>query len=1035
MISYSQNFEDILLYRVFREKKEGLYVDVGAFDPMIDSVTKHFYDLGWNGINIEPAKEQFLKFVEERPKDINLNIAISNKEGELELLVPLMGKGCASLSENNIEELKETETGKTITENILREKVKVQTLNQVLEIHARNKTIDFLKIDVEGLEKQVLEGLDLQTYKPTILLIEATKPCTQIPSHDEWEYLVLNADYKFVYFDGLNRWYIHQTNFDLLKKHFDIPVNVFDDYIKFSLNEHNLKEQNYNLELENNNLKEQNYNLELENNNLKEQNYNLSSQLHSLSNSVSWKITEPLRHIRTKLASIKRKLFNTQIPLEISQIEMVQEVNLTEKFKQLDQSLKILNELKNKQNNGVKPSKKKLNFDRISILFDLRVCQFWRERGIPVYMQSLVLNLAKKNPLWNIYILLDETFEMPTRINELTESCKIVYCNGDDNIDIDFYLIACAFTDFSKDLDYKLLRYDTKLLTISWDCIPQIFPEQYLPSEESKARYEYSTKILSLSDHIFAISKSAKEDTEELFNIDCRKVSCIYGGIDETFWFNQQNKNEILEAENHFVYTGGGDPRKNLEGTIKAFSQFTHLQAKSNTTEIKVQKLYIVWSIAEERKQSLYQYAENLGLKREQNIIITGYVTNERLKELVVNAKAMIFPSLYEGLGLPILESYACKTPVIASNNSSIKELVHPDCLFNASDTQSIALKMLDFCENYSALKEKSLTFAKDILEMCNWNTVCDKFREVLEKNFSNENIENTENDTEDKPLALFSSLPPDESGVSIYTAKAFKNSPWTNHYFSSFSNIKDFEQAKEEILNNDSKQFVFSNDSFVYTNYLFDYDKLLFVFGNSEHHLNTLDSWNCLQNHSKDKYIYLHEANILSLWFMYFKANFDELKKFLCLHYPERSKEIKKESDLLRIFTDLKIGGIRPLLAKQRGQVQLIVNSQNTIQLIENELKQNSLEELPIIHVLFNPIFELEKPTIQKESKNIIIGSFGMLGKQKHPDIIFQACNILIKEMSSYLSEQIKKIQEKYSLKSFQNKLSSILNVQTYRK
>ena len=57
------------------------------------------------------------------------------------------------------------------------------------------------------------------------------------------------------------------------------------------------------------------------------------------------------------------------------------------------------------------------------------------------------------------------------------------------------------------------------------------------------------------------------------------------------------------------------------------------------------------------------------------------------------------------------------------------------------------------------------------------------------------------------------------------------------------------------------------------------------------------------------------------------------------------------------------------------------------------------------------------------------------MLGKQKHPDIIFQACNILIKEMSSYLSEQIKKIQEKYSLKSFQNKLSSILNVQTYRK
>src|SRR4051794_14893877 len=84
-ISYAQNFEDVILKRAFKGQDKGFYIDVGAADPMIHSVTKHFYDSGWNGINIEPGSVFFQQLEEARGRDINLNIGLSNTLGEATL--------------------------------------------------------------------------------------------------------------------------------------------------------------------------------------------------------------------------------------------------------------------------------------------------------------------------------------------------------------------------------------------------------------------------------------------------------------------------------------------------------------------------------------------------------------------------------------------------------------------------------------------------------------------------------------------------------------------------------------------------------------------------------------------------------------------------------------------------------------------------------------------------------------------------------------------------------------------------------------
>src|SRR5690349_18172580 len=80
MISYAQSFEDVLLNRAFRDRSSGFYIDIGAMDPVLTSVTKTFYDRGWHGINIEPAPTFHQKLMRDRTRDINLDVAVGERD-------------------------------------------------------------------------------------------------------------------------------------------------------------------------------------------------------------------------------------------------------------------------------------------------------------------------------------------------------------------------------------------------------------------------------------------------------------------------------------------------------------------------------------------------------------------------------------------------------------------------------------------------------------------------------------------------------------------------------------------------------------------------------------------------------------------------------------------------------------------------------------------------------------------------------------------------------------------------------------------
>src|ERR1035437_932931 len=223
LISYAQNFEDIMLWRALGHVENGFYIDVGANDPTADSVTKLFYDRGWSGINIEPLSVHFADLERERPRDINLCCAAGPTSGEIEIWECDV-RGWTTADKAAIaEHIAQGESGNYL-------QVPMSTLTEICQQHAPQE-IHFLKIDVEGFEQSVLEGMDFGRFRPWIVVVEATHPNAGEEVHEQWESLLTTANYVFVYADGLNRFYRSQEHAELARA-FKYPPNVFDDFVK-----------------------------------------------------------------------------------------------------------------------------------------------------------------------------------------------------------------------------------------------------------------------------------------------------------------------------------------------------------------------------------------------------------------------------------------------------------------------------------------------------------------------------------------------------------------------------------------------------------------------------------------------------------------------------------------------------------------------------------------------------------------------------------------------------------------------------------
>lgn len=223
MISYSQNQEDVVLYRLVQLVPEGFYVDVGAAHPVLDNVTYALYLAGWRGINIEPMKREADLLREVRLRDITCEVAAGDTHGSMTLFAaPLDNRGATTADKELVDAYERNGQSFDAFD------VEVVRLDEILE-HNKIEVIHILKIDVEGFEREVLKGSSIEKYRPWVLVIEATRPNSTVDVSAGWEKLVLDAGYVKTLFDGLNKFYVRNDMPDLAEL-MSTPANVFDQW-------------------------------------------------------------------------------------------------------------------------------------------------------------------------------------------------------------------------------------------------------------------------------------------------------------------------------------------------------------------------------------------------------------------------------------------------------------------------------------------------------------------------------------------------------------------------------------------------------------------------------------------------------------------------------------------------------------------------------------------------------------------------------------------------------------------------------------
>ncbi|PTT67534.1 hypothetical protein DBR26_15115 [Pseudomonas sp. HMWF007] len=225
-ITYSQNFEDLILHRALSDIDKGFYIDLGAAEPDTHSVTKAFYDRGWSGINVEPGSRPFARLVEQRNRDININSGIWSFDGN----IPIYFVGDENeLSTTNTWLMEQHKaSGWEVREEI----IPVTCLRTICSEYVKSSTVHFLKVDVEGAEIEAFNGHDFDQCRPWIILVESHEPGRKSKHWVEFDNRIISHGYKYVYCDAVNRFYISDEKYDDLIEHFSLPPNIYDNWVR-----------------------------------------------------------------------------------------------------------------------------------------------------------------------------------------------------------------------------------------------------------------------------------------------------------------------------------------------------------------------------------------------------------------------------------------------------------------------------------------------------------------------------------------------------------------------------------------------------------------------------------------------------------------------------------------------------------------------------------------------------------------------------------------------------------------------------------
>jgi glycosyltransferase involved in cell wall biosynthesis len=405
------------------------------------------------------------------------------------------------------------------------------------------------------------------------------------------------------------------------------------------------------------------------------------------------------------------------------------------------------------------------------VLLDVQATQSadHRDRGVARYTAELAAALWRGHrPLVHSF-LLNPDLAPPGGIEPLVASGRLAYSDrvacdlGDDGARI--LHVASPF-----ELEVPIHRLwpaaaatrGMRLVVTLYDLIPEIFPERYLADPGLRRRYRARLELVRAADAILAISETTARDAAELLHIPDERIVVVGAAAGASYARPAATAEALAGAraavgglESQFVlYTAGMDDRKNFQGLFRAWSRLPESVRDA-------WQLVMVCSMDDPTRNHLEHLAREVGI--ESRLLLPGFVPDAVLRLLYQSTDLFVFPSLYEGYGLPIAEALACGARTIGSSTSSVAELLAPEAQFDPADDDAMA-SAIERALTDDALQAKLDEQAR--MPLPGWDAVADRVAVVYERLLAR-----PQPPARRRPLvAVVTPLPPAASGVADYS-------------------------------------------------------------------------------------------------------------------------------------------------------------------------------------------------------------------------------------------------------------------------
>lgn len=313
-----------------------------------------------------------------------------------------------------------------------------------------------------------------------------------------------------------------------------------------------------------------------------------------------------------------------------------------------------------------------------------------------------------------------------------------------------------------------------------YDLIPLRMKDRYLSNRDSLNWYLEYTRSLERQNILLAISEATRKEALELLHLRDDQVVNISSAVDPDKFYVETIPEDLRMSllkkysisKPFILYTAGFDARKNVDGLIKAYARLPLPLRQSH-------QLVIVCSTPEGAAAEIKRWCREAGIPETKDVIFTGFVPDEDLRQLYNLTDLFVFPSLYEGFGLPIVEAIRCGAPAIGSDCSSIIEILdRPDLRFNPYNTDSITEKIYQALSD-NAFRRNLVDFEAHHVQKFSWDNVAKHAMDAWQT--AKKQLKETKkvwsflsrNPYADRPrIALFTPIPGQESGIADFTAR-----------------------------------------------------------------------------------------------------------------------------------------------------------------------------------------------------------------------------------------------------------------------